>query len=111
MIEHRGIKVPSTVDDWQLYHQPGSPRAAEALTKAACEVVDLIAETKIGDAKGEPQRWLIDLKWSAWSQDEGVWDDYAPETYKAMHGGIASVEETGKLGDHHASGVSRKTNR
>jgi hypothetical protein len=52
MIEHRGIKVPSTVDDWQLYHQPGSPRAAEALTKAACEVVDLIAETKIGNAKG-----------------------------------------------------------
>ncbi len=49
--KHRGIAIPSTVDEWQLYDKPTSPAAAKALTQAAREAIDMIADAKISDAK------------------------------------------------------------
>lgn len=34
--------------------------------------------------EGGSAQFSIDLKWSLWSQDEGIWEQYAPEVLKHM---------------------------
>lgn len=54
-IEHRGVRIPSTPDDWQLYTcKPSSIPAAQALTAAAKTAVDKIAEARVADLEGLP---------------------------------------------------------
>ncbi len=39
----------------------------------------------------------VDLKWSLWSKDPEVWQDYAPETWRHIRDGVVGgyLEETG----------------
>ena len=47
---HRNIPIPSTVDEWQLYDSPGSRHAADSLTEAAREAIDMIANARLAEA-------------------------------------------------------------
>jgi hypothetical protein len=47
--------------------------------------------------RGDPHRWNIDLKWSAWTTDESIWEDYAPKTYQMLKDGFdGDFEEHGE---------------
>jgi hypothetical protein len=43
----------------------------------------------------DPHRWEIDLKWSAWTTDESIWEERAPDTYSMLKDGFegGSFEE------------------
>ncbi|KIG18646.1 hypothetical protein DB30_07661 [Enhygromyxa salina] len=59
MIEYKQVKIPSTPEDWQLYcDMSGAGVAAAALTQAAKEAVDLIADAKLRDAQSVQARAL-----------------------------------------------------
>ena len=61
-IEHRGITIPSTPDDWQLYTcKPSSIPAAQALTAAARTAVDKIAEARVADIQAVQHEALRDI--------------------------------------------------
>jgi len=50
-----------------------------------------------GRFKGDEHLWEIDLKWSAWSGDPGVWDERAPKTYAMLVDGFdGGFEESGE---------------
>lgn len=42
----------------------------------------------------------VDLKWSCWSEDKGIWDEYAPSVYQQME--AAFKGETGPITVHTA---------
>jgi len=50
-----------------------------------------------GRLQGDPIKVHIDLKWSAWSADTSVWEDYAPQTLAHIRDGIEGgvFEESG----------------
>jgi hypothetical protein len=53
----------------------------------------------IGRGAGDPQVWEIDLKWSLWSREDGIWSDRAPQVWRAMWEGIVenAIGEWGEI--------------
>lgn len=37
------------------------------------------------EAIAEPVKLSVDLKWSAWTNDQSIWDEYAPGVWEQMH--------------------------
>ena len=53
--------------------------------------------TSASRLRGQPHKWDIDLKWSAWSTDPSVWKDLAPQTFKMLREGFdGGFEEYGE---------------
>ena len=57
------------------------------------------AYVSIGRGAGDAQVWKIDLKWSLWSQDDGIWADQAPQVWRAIWEGIVenAIGEWGEI--------------
>ena len=49
-MEHRGVHIPSTAREWELYSDdPGAGAAANELFRASKEAIDTIADGKVID--------------------------------------------------------------
>lgn len=49
-MEHRGIHIPSTADEWELYSdKPGAGKVATELFRASKKAIDIIADGKVID--------------------------------------------------------------
>lgn len=76
----------------------------EPIDKAIAHIKEVCKDMKIGVSfcgkKGGPtirlwpppykpvlelEKASVDLKWSCWTIDEGIWDDYAPGVWQRMH--------------------------
>ena len=51
MIEYKGVRIPSSVDGWELYDVPSAGAALSALIEASKRAIDRIASARLGEFK------------------------------------------------------------
>ena len=85
MIEYKGVKIPSTANDWELYStMDGAEWAANDLTEAAKKAVDLIADAKLSE-RVSVQTKALDVIGKAQEKHAGLGACDSEPCYEARH--------------------------